>query len=158
MKTMIFTLGITAIFLTSCKAYKEIQQPEFRDVQNVRLIDMGLLESKAGADLVFYNPNAFNVTLTSARGDIYVDNKYIGRFETSDKVAIKKRNEFIIPTTLKLDNVSLLRDQNEIYKKKEVLIRVDGTARFNKSGIGKEMPIRYERMESVDKLRTIFSR
>ncbi|MEO7923221.1 MAG: LEA type 2 family protein [Chitinophagaceae bacterium] len=158
MKTVIFTLGITALFLTSCKAYNEVQQPEFRDVQNVRLIDVGILQSKAGIDLVYYNPNNFNITLSSARGDVYIDGKYLGRFEVNDKVSIRKRDEFIIPAILKLDNISVIKDQNDIYKRKEVLIRIDGIARFNKTGFSKEMPINYEKMESVDKLRSIFSR
>ena len=59
MKYLISTLSITAILFTSCKAYKDVQEPEFRDVQNIRLVDVGLLQSKAGVDLVYYNPNNF---------------------------------------------------------------------------------------------------
>ena len=158
MKAIISTLAITALFLTSCKAYKEVQEPEFRDVQNVRLMDVGLLQSKAGVDLIYYNPNSFNVTLSSARGDVYIDNKYMGNFELSEKVAIKKRSEFVIPAILKLDNIGVIKNQNDIYKKKEVLIRIEGIARFNKTGLSKEMPIKYEKMESVDKLRSILSK
>lgn len=158
MKSVIFTLSIVAILFSSCKAYKDVQEPEFRDVQNVRLIDVGLLQSQAGVDLLYYNPNNFNVTLSSARGDIYVDDKYMGRFELNDKVSIKKRAEFILPAIVKLDNISAIKNQNDIYKKKEVLIRIDGIARFSKTGFSKEMPIKYEKMESVDKLRSILSR
>ncbi|HEX7844809.1 MAG TPA: LEA type 2 family protein [Chitinophagaceae bacterium] len=158
MKYLISTLSIAALFLVSCKAYKDVQEPEFRDVQNVRLVDVGLLQSKAGADLVYYNPNNFNVTLSSARGDVYIDDSYFGRFELAEKVAVKKRREFIIPAILKLDNISAIKNQNDIYKKKEVKIRIEGTARLTKTGFSKEIPIKYEKMESVDKLRSIISR
>ncbi len=158
MKALISTLSIAVLFLASCKAYKDVQEPEFRDVENVRLIDVGLLESKAGADLVYYNPNSFNVTLSSARGDVYVDDKYLGRFELADKVSVKKRSEFIIPAILKIDNIGAIKNQNEIYKKKEVMIRIDGVARLTKTGFSKEIPIKYQKMESVDKLRSIISR
>jgi LEA14-like dessication related protein len=158
MKALISTLSIAVLLLASCKAYKDVQEPEFRDVENVRLIDVGLLESKAGADIIYYNPNGFNVTLSSARGDVYVDDKYLGRFELADKVSVKKRSEFIIPAILKLDNISALKNQNEILKKKEVMIRIEGVARLTKTGFSKEIPIRYEKMESVDKLISIVSR
>ncbi len=158
MKALIFTLSIAVLTLASCKAYKDVQEPEFRDVENVRLIDVGLLESKAGADLIYYNPNSFTVTLSSARGDVYVDDKYMGRFELEDKVSVKKRAEFTIPAILKIDNIGALKNQNEIYKKKEVMIRIDGVARLTKSGFSKEIPIKYEKLESVDKLRSILSR
>ena len=110
------------------------------------------------ADLIYYNPNSFGVTLSSARGDVYIDNKYIGRFELADKVSVKKRGEFIIPAILKLDNLSAIKNQNDIYKKKEVLVRIEGTAQLTKVGFSKEIPIKYEKMESVDKLRSIISR
>ncbi len=159
MKPFILTLCASAVlFLFSCKAYKDVQEPEFRDVQNVRLVDVGLLQTKAGADLLYYNPNNFGVTLSAARGDVYLDNKYIGRFELADKVSVKKRGEFIIPAILKLDNISTIKNQNDIYKRKEVLVRIEGTARLTKSGFSKEIPIKYEKMESVDKLRSIVSR
>ena len=158
MKRLIFTLSATAFILASCSTSKNLQEPEFRDVQNVRMIDVGLLQTKAGADLVYYNPNNFSVTLSSARGDVYLDNHYLGRFDIDEKVTVGKRSEFIIPAILKLDNISAIKNQKEIYKKKEVMLRIDGMARLTKMGVSKEIPIKYEKMESVDKLRSIVSR
>ncbi|MEO5946308.1 MAG: LEA type 2 family protein [Chitinophagaceae bacterium] len=157
MKTIISTLLLSSFFLVSCKTYKDVQEPEFRDIQNVKMIDIGLLQSKAGAEIIYYNPNDFSVVLSSARGDVYIDNQYIGRFEIEDQVSVKKRAEFIIPAILKLDNISAIK-QRDIYKKKEVLIRIDGTARLTKTGFSKEIPIKYEKLEKTDKLRSIISR
>jgi LEA14-like dessication related protein len=156
MKALISTLLIGVIALASCKAYENVQEPEFRTVQNIRLVDVGLLQSKAGADLIYYNPNNFNVTLSSARGDLYLDGKYFGRFELEDNVSIRKRSEFSVPIILKLDNIGAI-GQHEIFKKKEVMIRIDGHARLSKTGFSKEIPIKYEKMESVDKLRSLVS-
>jgi len=121
------------------------------------MIDIGLLKSKAGAELIYYNPNNFNVVLSSARGDVYIDNQYIGRFELENQVSIKKRAEFILPAILKVDNISAIK-QHDIYKKKEVLIRIDGVARLTKTGFSKEIPIKYEKLEDIDKLRSLVSR
>lgn len=40
-------------------------------------------------------------------------------------------------------------------KKKEVLIRIDGVARLTKTGFSKEIPIKYEKLEDTDKLRSL---
>ena len=157
MKTIISTLLFSSFVLVSCKIYKNVQEPEFRDIQNVRMIDIGLLKSKAGAELIYYNPNNFNVVLSSARGDVYIDNQYNRRFELENQVSIKKRAEFILPAILKVDNISAIK-QHDIYKKKEVLIRIDGVARLTKTGFSKEIPIKYEKLEDIDKLRSIVSR
>ncbi|HMU46553.1 MAG TPA: LEA type 2 family protein [Chitinophagaceae bacterium] len=158
MKLIFSTLISTALLVVSCNAYKNVQEPEFRDIQNVEVIDIGLTQSKAGADIIYYNPNKFNVTLASARGDVYVDDKYIGRFELADKVSVKKKAEFMVPVILKLDNISLIKHQQEIFKKEDVMIKVKGTARITKTGFAKEVPISYEKMESVDRLRSLISR
>jgi LEA14-like dessication related protein len=152
MKVLIAILCFASLFLVSCKAYKDVQEPEYRDIQHARLVEVGLLQTKASADLIFYNPNNFTVTLSSAHGDIYLENQYIGKFELDDKVSVKKNAEFIIPVTLKLDNISAIKNR-DIYQKKEVLLRVDGIARISKTGFAREMPINYERMENTDKLR-----
>jgi LEA14-like dessication related protein len=86
MKRLILILAPAAIFLTSCKS-GNIKEPEYREIQNVRIMDVGLLQTTAGLDLVYYNPNDFGVTLSQARGDVYIDNMYFGRFSISDKVA-----------------------------------------------------------------------
>ena len=158
MKSLIPFFCATVILFTSCKTYKDVQEPEFRDVQNVRLIDVGILQTKAGADLVYYNPNNYGVTISSVRGDVYLDNKFVGRFELADKVIVKRRCEFIIPAILKLDNISTIKNQNDIYKRNEVMVRIEGMARLTKTGFSRDIPIKYEKMESVDKLRNIISR
>ena len=158
MKSLIPAFCVAVILLTSCKTYKDVQEPEFRDVQNVRLIDVGIFETKAGADLVYYNPNNYGVTISSVSGDVYLDNKFAGRFELASKVTIKRRGEFIIPAILKLDNISTIKNQNDIYKRQEILVRIEGTARLTKTGFSRDIPIKYEKMESVDKLRNIISR
>lgn len=151
------TFIIAASFLASCKT-PDLVEPEYRDIRNARFIEAGLLQSTASVDLVYYNPNNYSVNLTEARGDVYLDNKYLGRLELAEKVSVKKNSEFILPALIKLDNVSIIKNQHDIFKRKEVLLRIEGMAVLSKSGFSKELPFKYEKMESVDKLRSIVSR
>jgi LEA14-like dessication related protein len=119
------------------------------------LINLGPLQSTAGVDLVYYNPNSFGVQVITARGDIYIDSSYFGQFELNEKVQVKKRSEFILPATVKVDMISAIKNQRDLFKKKEALVKVQGTAMVKKSGFSKEIPISYEHMENIERFRTL---
>jgi LEA14-like dessication related protein len=157
MKVMISTLALAIILLTSCGT-SNIREPEYREISEIKLVEVGLLQSTAGIDLVYYNPNNFGVQLSEARGDLYVDNAYLGRFSLEEKVQVRKRSEFIVPAIIKLDMIGALRNQQEILKKKEVLVRVEGTARVKKAGISRDIPLKYEGMQNIERFRTLIQR
>src|SRR5215207_5515011 len=116
MKAIISQLVLALLFFTSCQNTKNFQEPEYRDLRNVKLIKVGVLQTTAGVDLVYYNPNDFNINLTEARGDVYIDNNYFGRFDLGEDVHVKKRSEFTIPVVFKLDNLGAIKNQRELYK------------------------------------------
>ncbi len=154
MKSLIATLFIGMVFLSSCST-KNLKEPEYREIREIRMIELGLLQSTAGVDLVYYNPNNFSVQLTEARGDVYIDNNFLGRFNLGEKVQVNKNSEFVLPAIVKLDMLGALKNQREIYKKKEVLVRIDGIAKLTKSGFSRELPIKYESMQNVERFRTL---
>jgi LEA14-like dessication related protein len=154
MKSVLSILVISAIIFASCGT-NNVKEPEYRDIRNIRLINLGPLQSTAGVDLVYYNPNKFGVQVMTARGDIYVDSSYFGQFELNEKVQVQKRSEFILPATIKVDMISAIKNQRDLLKKKEVLVRVQGMATVKKAGFSKEVPISYEHMENVDRIRTL---
>jgi LEA14-like dessication related protein len=143
--------------LSSCNKYKNVQEPEYRDIRNIHLINLGPLQSTAGVDLVYYNPNNFGVQLAEARGDIYIDNNFFGQFELNDKIQVKKRSEFTLPATVKIDMVGVLKNQRDLYKKKEAMVRIEGTAIVKKAGFSRDVPIKYEHMENIERFRTLVS-
>lgn len=154
MKRLLLILTPAVVLFGSCKS-DNIREPEYREIQNVRIMDVGLLQTTAGLDLVYYNPNDFGVTLSQARGDVYIDNMYFGRFGISDKVSVSKRQEFIIPAVLKMDNISAVKNHREIFKKKQALIRIEGFATVRKAGFNKEVPIKYEGIQDIERLRSL---
>lgn len=158
MKTLSTILVAAALIFASCQSARNVSEPEFRDISDIRLIDVGLLKTTAGANMIYYNPNNFGINLSSARGDVYVENVYFGSFELNQEVRVNKRSEFILPVTLKIDNINALKDQGNILKKKEALVRIEGFAFVRKSGFSKEIPIRYEQMQNVDRLRALVGR
>lgn len=154
MKTLFYALSLSTIIFTSCVT-SNIQQPEYRDIRDLRLVEVGLLKSKAGMDLVYYNPNNFGVTLAEARGDVYVDGHWLGKFELDQKVNVKKHSEFVVPAIVSVDMIGVVKNQREIWKKKEAQIRIDGFAKVRKAGITKEISIKFETMQNIEKFRSL---
>ena len=154
MKLVLPILIIFSIIFSSCGP-SNVKEPEYRDIRNIRLINLGPLQSTAGVDLVYYNPNSFGVQVETARGDIYIDSSYFGQFELNEKVQVKKRSEFILPATVKVDMISVIKNQRELYKKKEALVKIQGTATIKKSGFSKEIPINYEHIQNIERFRTL---
>ena len=157
MKIFISTLLAGLVLLSSCGS-GSIKEPEYRDIRDVRLINVGLLQTTAGVDLIYYNPNSFGVQLNEVRGDVYIDNHYLGRFTIDEKVDVGKRREFVVPAIIKLDNIGAVKNQRELWKKKEAMVRIEGSARVKRSGIGINVPIRYEGMQNIERFRTLVRR
>lgn len=158
MKTLSTILVAATLIFASCQSAKNVSEPEFRDISNVRVIEVGLLKTTAGANMIYYNPNNFGIQLSSARGDVYIENTYFGSFELDQEVGVRKRSEFVLPVTIKIDNINALKDQGNILKKKEALVRIEGFAFVKKAGFSREIPIKYEQMQNIDRLRAIVSR
>ena len=157
MKRIIFTLIIGLGFLASCKT-ANIKEPEYRDIQNIRMVQLGVLQSTAGVDLIYYNPNNFGVQLSDARGDVFIDDQYLGRFGLSEEVQVGKRSEFIVPAIIKVDMLGAVMNHRDLYKKKEAMIRIEGMARVRKAGVTREVPIKYEQMQNIEKFRSLVIR
>ncbi len=157
MKTVMSTLFIGLVFLSSC-GVNNVKDPEYRDIREVRLIELGVLQSTAGVDLVYYNPNNFGVQVSEARGDVYVDNQFFGRFGLNESVQVNKRSEFVLPAILKLDMIGAIKNQRELIKKKEVLLRIEGLARIKKAGFTRDVPIRFESMQNIERFRSLIAK
>ena len=158
MKLTLTLLSAFVLIFSACKSTGDIKQPEFRDIGNVRLIETGVLKTTVGANLIYFNPNNTGIKLSAARGDVYVDNAYFGSFVLDQEVQVKKNAEFELPVILKIDNIGAVKNHTDIYKKIEALVGVEGRAFVKKSGISREIPIRYEQMQNLDKLRALVSR
>lgn len=157
MKILIFTLLAGLVLLTSCGS-GSIKEPEYRDIRDIRLLKVGVLQTTAGVDMIYYNPNSFGVQLNEVRGDVYIDNHYLGRFGIEEKVEVGKRKEFIVPAIIRIDNIGAVKNQREIWRKKEALVRIEGTARVKKSGMAVNVPIKYEGMQNIERFRTLVTR
>jgi LEA14-like dessication related protein len=158
MKTAISLFLVALITFVSSCGTSNVKEPEYREIREVRMIEAGLLQSTAGIDMVYYNPNNFGVQVAEARGDVFVDSVFLGRFGLAETVQVNRNAEFVIPAVLKLDMIGVIKNHRDLFKKKEALIRIDGIARIKKAGFSKEIPIRFENMENIERFRSLIAK
>ncbi|TMI61400.1 MAG: hypothetical protein E6H07_19370 [Bacteroidetes bacterium] len=154
MKKILLTLAPAMILFASCKT-SNIREPEYREIRDVRIKDVGLLKTTAGLDIVYYNPNNFGVQVNDADGDVYVDNILLGRFSLDEKIDVKKHKEFVVPAVLKLNNLNAFINHKEIWNKKEAKIRIEGRARMKKAGYSTDVPFKYEGIQNIENLKEL---
>jgi len=154
MKKLILILAPAVLLLVSCKS-ENIKEPEYRDIRDVRITDVGLLKTTAKLNMVYYNPNNFSIQLNDASGDVYVDNILLGRFSVDENVQVRKRKEFVVPALIKLNNITALANYKDLWNKKEAMVRIEGLARVKKAGFTKEVAIKYEGMQNIEKLKDL---
>ena len=152
MKKIIFTLSLLPGFLFSCSSIKD---PEYRDIKDVRIINISMLESTAAIDMIYYNPNGFGVQLSEASGDVFVDSTFFGRFSMDQEVKVPKHSEFMVPGILKIDMIAALKNGEAILSKKEALVKINGSAKVKKAGVTVNVPIRFEGMQNIEKFRQL---
>lgn len=140
---------VAVLVLPSCQSF---QAPEFINVDNIRLAKLGKKTPSILADVWYYNPNRTRLKLKSAKGEAWMDDIYLGRFEVDSAVNIPAQGNFRLPVILEADMNKLLQHSLTAVLSKEVSIRIKGSARVGKSFFYINYPIEYEGKQRLDRL------
>ena len=140
---------ISSLLIVSCTKPKDL---EYVDIQNVRLLKMGLKEAEVGIDLRFFNPNRQRVQMKDAQVDVFINDQFIGKSTLDSTVDIPKRDTFLVPVKLKVETLATASNLIQSIGDSAVLIRLDGKAKLGKSGIFFNYPVKYETRQKLSEL------
>lgn len=149
MKKSLLSLLVLAGLLTSCGKMKD---PEFRQIENVRMGKLSLGSSIIRLDMRYFNPNSFNARLKHAEGDAWIDSAYLGHFTVDSLVEVPSKSEFLVPVRLEVDMKYLLQHSLTSLQQEDVGVRIAGSARAGRSGVFKNVPLKYEGRQDLRKL------
>lgn len=139
--------GIRTVMLGTVMTLASCSQPKslvFKDVKNFRLHSIKLTEPIFGADVRFYNPNKYPLVLKHADVSIYINNKYAGKVAFDSTFTIPKRDTFSLPVTLDVTKEGAFNNALQLLMKKDLLIKLQGTARAGRGTALINIPINYE--------------
>ncbi|MBX3255839.1 MAG: LEA type 2 family protein [Chitinophagaceae bacterium] len=138
-------LAVTVMI--SCR---QIQEPEYIDVDNIAVNGNGLSNTSLSADVRFYNPNKQNIQFKSGSLDIYIDNRLLGHTELDSLIRIPRLDTFIIPVQIRVDMKNVISNALSLSMKDSVLVRLEGKVKVGRSGVFITKPVNYTSMEKLD--------
>lgn len=147
LKKIFFLLVISCpLAFSGCN---NMQDPEYRDIKNFRLAEMGSVESTAKMDVVYYNPNNMNFQIRSTNLDIYINNNLVGHTNLDSVIRVPKQTEFTIPIVARVNNNTFFSNALSALLTKEVNLRITGTIRAGASGLYKSFKVNYEGKQAI---------
>jgi len=138
---------LISLFATGCG---NLQDPEMKGIENVRISRFGLKESTLFLNIHYYNPNNFRIKLKKAEGDAWVDGNPLGHFSMDTLVHIMPRSEFRLPVKLQMDMTHFAENMSAAFLGRQVQLKIKGTARAGKGFVFINYPIEYEGKESLN--------
>jgi LEA14-like dessication related protein len=139
MKYLLYILVALSLFACS-----KPQGFDYRDIRNFKVEKLGFEKSTISMDLVYYNPNNFGVQLRKVDCDVYIDEKYLGKYQLDTLMSIPRKAEFVLPSRMEVDMKNIFKNTFSVIFGKEVLVKVKGTTRVGKGSIFLNVPVNYE--------------
>ncbi len=113
----------------------KIEEPEFREIRNFRLKNLGLDEVTIGMGMTYYNPNNFSVSVKETGAKVYLDSVFLGTFVQDTTIAVASKSDFTVPLSGSISLSTFLQMDLKDIHKREVLIQANGDTKVGKAGI-----------------------
>ena len=137
--------ALLPLILVACAKPKDF---DYLGVSDIKVLKIGLKESTIAANVKYYNPNKYPVTMKHADVNVYVNNSYFGKTIVDSTIHISGRDTFYLPVVLTVDMtngaLNLLQTMGRQGSQQEVAIRIEGNARVGRGGFFINTPIKYE--------------
>jgi LEA14-like dessication related protein len=141
MKKIIGGFIIGVIFMTSCRAPKDLV---YKDFKNLSVDKMGFSASAIKMDLIYYNPNNFGLQLKRTELDIFIDGNFLGHSSQLLQISIPKRADFELPLKIDVDMKNIFKNAFASLFNNEVMVKVIGRVTIGKANVFKSFPVNYE--------------
>ena len=129
------------LFFTSCITYKDV---EFKGINNASIGDLKNQKIPIELTIRVFNPNNYNIKITRANLEVFIEGKYFGKTTISDKVVIKKNKEenyTIVLETSKSEAGKLILSSLPLLFGKKLILEIKGSVVAKAYGIKKKFPV-----------------
>ena len=145
---IITIISITGLsILGSCS---QPEAPEYLGLRDFAIQNVSMDSAQLYGLLAFYNPNAYNMELKKGDVNVYLDDKLANHYVMDSTIHIPLKDTFYVPLNLRVSPklligsaISMLMNNNKIK------LRLAGSVRVKRGGVGFTVPINYEAMETL---------
>ena len=134
----------------SAQSFAQVKSLEYLDVAAIRVQKADLKEVTVIADLRFYNPNRYGLSLKDGDIDAWFNDKYLGKAMLDERTKVPARDTFLMPVAITAGLENIITNALDVFSKKEVLVRLQGAVKAGKAGIYIRVPVRYEGTQQLD--------
>ncbi len=151
----VFVLYMCVFFLSACS---QVQQPEFKKIQGIKVGGIANNHAKVNAEAVFNNPNAFGLTVTKTDLDVLLEKQKVGNVIQEKEINVPASSDFVIPVSANLDlgalNQDLLNSVLSVFTNKKLNMTFDGTVTVKAVGIEVGVPVSFtQELEAAELLK-----
>lgn len=122
---------------------------EYKGINNVKVNNVGFEYLDLSLNLVYFNPNNFKVDLKKVDCDVYIDNRYLGKYALDTLMHIPKKQNFELPSRMRVAMGGVFKNAFSLLMNKEVLIKVKGKTKIGKGSIFFDVPFTYETRQTI---------
>ena len=136
-----FFIFVLLLILNACKHPESF---EYREIKDLQVKHIGLTQTKVAFNVLFYNPNNFNINLKKIDCAVFFNQKYLVDYKLDTMMHIASKTTFAIPATLNFDLLDVMKRGFSTIMNKEALVSVKGNVRVGKACFYKNIPVQYE--------------
>lgn len=128
-----------SLVLAGCSKPKELQ---FIGYRNIDLGDIFSGHPELKADLVYFNPNSYRMSLKDAKMDVFLNSTLLGHYTQDSMFTIPAKDTFYYPFRMRL-NLGDLAGHFLAHLPDSLRLHAVGACKVGRSGIFFTLPIDY---------------
>ena len=140
-------LTLTPLLLIACRP---ISEPEFKTVQNLRMVKLGNTESTVKMDVLFFNPNNKSFRIKESDLDIYVNESFAGHTSLDTVIEVPALSNFTVPVSVKMNSSNILKNAIASLFNPTILVKVNGSIKAGRNGLYRNFRVAYEGRQKIE--------
>jgi LEA14-like dessication related protein len=135
------------LLIASCADPKSF---EFKGVKSVNIEKASIKKNILNAQLEYYNPNNFDLTLKKIDCDIFINDQKLTHYGLDTVLVIPSTANFIVPAKMEIELSNLLKHSVDIMFNKPLKITIVGNATLSKGIFTKTVPVNFTTVKSLN--------
>ncbi len=153
-KVVFFSLMCIALILASCGGPAT---PEFKNMKDVKFKSFSLNGGSPSivlkANAIFNNPNPFGADVSEVDLDVYINGVKVTHINQDLSAKMPASSDFTLPLSFDVPLQEVAKDfkptMGDIFKKKKVEYKLEGTLKVGLAGANIKVPVEYEDVEEL---------
>ncbi|MEN7549880.1 LEA type 2 family protein [Rapidithrix thailandica] len=141
-----FFLGSFLVLFLGLYSCKSFEQPEFKGIENVSLLDLEQDEMQLEADAIMYNPNGIAATVKEIYLKVYIGENEVASMTEEMNVKAPSKENFAIPVKIRFAKKKIYNNIMEglisILSSKKVNLNYQGHIKVKALGVTWKVPMR----------------